>query len=127
MSIPKTPDKLLKSMGLRLEKSRKKKYGNGRGSLSKCAEDLGVSPQSWNDYEAGRRELGFGKVLFFADFFGVNPMWLLAGTNRDSQNVPIDSVDPEGLSAKELLNRKSDLLKQVAEIDSVIAKKIDSR
>lgn len=83
MSISKTPDNMLTELGLRLEKCRKDKYGDDRGSLKKCADDLGTSPQNWNDYEAGRRELGFGKIVLFAEFFNVDPGWLLTGNTHE--------------------------------------------
>lgn len=96
MSIPPTSKSILKDMGLRLCKARQKKFGTERGSAKKCADALEITPQTWNDYEAGKSEIGFGKVLFFAAFFGVSPCWLLTGEGemekkkeRDADNETI--------------------------------------
>ena len=73
--------------------ARLKKFGNVRGSLKRCAEELGLSPQAWNDYEAGKSEIGFGKVLLFAKFFDVSPTWLLTGRRLESAADAVISKD----------------------------------
>lgn len=79
MRIPTATPNALKKMGMRLKKSRMKKFGDARGSHKRCADTLGISDAAWAAYESGRTEIGFSKVVFFAAFFGVSPAWLLTG------------------------------------------------
>jgi transcriptional regulator with XRE-family HTH domain len=68
------------SMGLRMVLCRKKKYGDQRGAITKCAEDLQIGLPAWRKYEAGEMVPGSETIAFLSAFFDVDPTWLLTGT-----------------------------------------------
>ncbi len=92
--IPEPAPEILENLGDRLRQCRIKKFGSGgkvHGSAKLCAEALGLSLSAWSGYESGRTEIGFTKVVFFAEFFAVGLEWLLTGKETQSKQKPSTS------------------------------------
>lgn len=67
-------DSTKEAQGARLKKARETRFGTAR----EAAEALGLAEQTYMPYENGRT--GFRhRATRFAQFFGVNLVWLLTG------------------------------------------------
>ncbi len=111
-------DNQLKELGLRLKDARLKKYGSIRGSAKKCAAALSMSPSAWSGYEAGRTEIGFTKLLYFADFFDIDAGWLLTG------HEPQAKTSPTALAGDESTKRLFSILSEAHKALVILAESV---
>jgi transcriptional regulator with XRE-family HTH domain len=77
-------DKLKSDIALRIKDLREKKFGKKYGSKKKFADAIGVSDSYVSDLESGRKLIGIEKANDLAEYFNVDPMWILYGRGEAS-------------------------------------------
>lgn len=77
-----------KGIGRRLAQFR-----NLRGLLqSEFAEELGLSPRSYQNYELGIREVPIATVAKMIELYKLNSQWLISGTGGPYYNDPVKTA-----------------------------------
>lgn len=62
-------------------------------SQAAMAEQVGLSKRAYIHYERGERELPTGLVKALYDLHGIDPVWLMSGTDPQPQRVQAGLVD----------------------------------
>lgn len=83
----KVPVDLRNNIAKNIRNCRNRKYPKWGGS-KRCAEDFGVSPQQWSQWERGIHMPDEFRMMEIADFFGVSTAFL----RRDNANGHQPSV-----------------------------------
>lgn len=71
----KVPVDLRKNIATNIKNCRNSRFPMWGGS-KKCAEDFGVSPQQWSQWERGTHMPDEFRMMEIADFFGVSTAFL---------------------------------------------------
>ncbi len=85
----KVPVDLRKNIATNIRTCRSGRYPKWGGS-KKCAEDFGVSPQQWSQWESGKHMPDEYRMMQIADFFGVSTEFL----RRDNSVPGKETVEP---------------------------------
>ncbi len=82
-----------------------KKYREAKGvSQSTVARELGISRQTYNNYELGKREADYEMLLKLAEYFNTNVQNLISNTNNEII-APINEVETD--ESLVILNRNA--------------------
>ena len=82
----KVPVNLRKNIATNIRNCRKSNYPLWGGS-KKCAEDFGVSPQQWSQWERGTHMPDEYRMMEIADFFGVSTAYLRRDNSKGVRNT----------------------------------------
>ena len=93
----KVPVDLRRNIAANIRNCRCSRYPKWGGS-KRCAEDFGVSPQQWSQWERGSHMPDEYRMMEIADFFGVSTAYLRRDNNVQSagsgteRGLPFQSV-----------------------------------
>lgn len=82
----KVPVDLRKNIATNIRNCRNSKYPMWGGS-KKCAEDFGVSPQQWSQWERGTHMPDEFRMMDIADFFGVSTAFLRRDNSKCDKHI----------------------------------------
>lgn len=83
----KVPVDLRKNIATNIRNCRSNRYPKWGGS-KRCAEEFGVSPQQWSQWERGTHMPDEFRMMEIADFFGVSTAFL----RRDNTVLRMDTA-----------------------------------